>query len=77
MTIQEMAATAREHWKQYPKTYKKMVKNGHLISESEAAARLTKSEMDALMLIGHTEAEAWQASRCLFILIDPAKEYRI
>jgi len=50
------------------------VDKGNLIKWSEAAAKLRKMEMDALMLVGYTEEEARQAKRELYILIDPVKE---
>jgi hypothetical protein len=50
-----------------------MVKNDALIKESEAAARLTRMEMDALMLLKMSEEEAWQASRHLFIFLTKEK----
>lgn len=63
-----MAALAREHWKKVnPEIYRQMVEDEALEKESEAAAKLTMSEMKALMMIGMTEQEAWQASRELFI----------
>lgn len=68
MNLQQMAAQARDHWKKTnPKVYRKMVKNGDLERESEAAAKLTMSEMKTLMMGGMTEQEAWQESRHLFI----------
>ncbi len=77
MTIPEMAAMAREHWKSVnPKVYQQMKKNKELVACSEAATRLTQREMQAQMLVnGNDEAKAWEASRELFILTDPAKEY--
>lgn len=44
-----------------------MVEDGALVGESEAAAKLTMREMEALMSIGMSEQEAWQESRHLFI----------
>lgn len=76
MTIPEMAALAREHWAQYPETFRLMVKNKAVQKESEAAAKLTMMEMRTLMLGGATEAEAWEASRELFILVNPKNIYR-
>ena len=68
MNLPQMAAQAREHWKvTNPEIYKQMVEDGALIEESEASARLTMREMEALMLIGMSEQEAWQESRHLFI----------
>ena len=63
-----MAAQAREHWKvTNPEVYHQMVEDGALVGESEAAAKLTMREMEALMSIGMSEQEAWQESRHLFI----------
>lgn len=71
MTIDEMAAIARDHWKKTnPTVFRKMVKNKDLEKESVAAAGLTLMEMKTLMRGGFTEEEAWQASRHLFILLD-------
>lgn len=71
MTIDEMAAIARDHWmKTNPSVFRKMVKNKDLEKESVAAAELTLMEMKTLMRGGMTEEEAWQASRHLFILSD-------
>ena len=68
MNIPQMAAQAREHWKvTNPEIYQQMVEDGALELESEAAAKLTMKEMEALMLIGMSEQEAWQESRHLFI----------
>lgn len=68
MNIPQMAAQAREHWKvTNPEVYQQMVEDGALVGESEAAARLTMREMEALMSIGRSEQEAWQESRHLFI----------
>ena len=68
MNIPQMAAMAREHWKKTnPEIYRQMVEDKALIAESEASARLTQREMDALMLLKMTEQEAWQESRHLFI----------
>ena len=77
MTIPEMASLARQHWKvANPKVYQQMIDRGELQSESEAAARLTLREMQAQMLVnGNDETKAWEASRELFILTDPAKNY--
>ncbi len=70
MNVPEMAALARDHWKKTnPETYQRMVNDNALVAESEAAARLTLREMKALMLLKMTEAEAWQASRHLFIFM--------
>lgn len=78
MTIPEMAATAKQHWKEnYPETYKRMVKNGDLEKEAVACAKLTMDEMKSLMAVKYTEAEAWEASRELFILCNPKKHYRL
>ena len=68
MNIQQMAAQARQHWKETnPEIYRQMVEDNALEAESEAAAKLTMSEMKALMLIGMSQQEAWQESRHLFI----------
>lgn len=68
MNILQMAALARDHWKKTnPEIYRQMVEDKALIECSEAAARLTQREMDALMLLKVTEEEAWQGSRHLFI----------
>lgn len=69
MTLPEMAAQARQAWKEInPEVYREMVENQELEACSEAAARLTKREMDTLMTgTAMTEAEAWEASRHLFI----------
>lgn len=68
MNIQQMAAQARDHWKQInPEIYRQMVEDKVLEKESEAAAKLTLAEMKTLMLGGATEQEAWQDSRKLFI----------
>lgn len=68
MNLNQMAKLAREHWKvTNPKVYREMVKDGELISESEAAAKLTMREMEAQMMIGVPEASAWEASKELFI----------
>ena len=68
MNIPQMAALAREHWKKTnPEVYRQMVEDDALVACSEAAAKLTMSEMKALMLIGMTKQEAWQESRHLFI----------
>lgn len=68
MTDQQMAALAREHWKEEnPRVYWKMVRRGDLEKESMAPAQLTRMEMNALMRVMMTEEEAWQASRHLFI----------
>lgn len=76
MTEQEIAAIARQHWKSVnPEIYQKMQENGDLEKESAAAARLTLREMNDLMLVGRSEAQAWQESRELFVLIDPVKTY--
>lgn len=76
MMIQEMAAMAREHWKAYyPETYRVMERRNDLVKESEAAAKLTRREMDTLMKGKMTEVEAWEASRSLFIFSDPSKDY--
>jgi len=40
-----------------------MVEDKTLVGESEAAAKLTMSEMKTLMLGGLTEQEDWQVSR--------------
>lgn len=74
MNIQQMAALAREHWKDVnPEVYQHMVKNNDLEKESEAAAFLTKKEMDTLMLLKISEQEAWQESRHLFIYVTKDK----
>jgi len=68
MNIQQMAAQARDHWKKInPEIYRQMVEDKALEAESEAAAKLTLSEMKTLMLGGLTEQQAWEASRTLFI----------
>ena len=74
MNIPEMAAMAREHWKKTNReTYNLMVKNKELVAESEAAARLTLREMQALMTVKMSEQEAWQESRHLFIFLTKEK----
>ena len=68
MNIQQMAAQARDHWKvTNPEIYRQMVEDKALETESEAAAKLTMREMEALMLLKMSEQEAWQESRHLFI----------
>lgn len=68
MNVQQMAAQARDHWKKTnPKIYQQMVEDKALKKVSEAAASLTISEIDALMMIGIPEQTAWQESRQLFI----------
>jgi len=63
-----MAAQAREHWKvTNPEIYRQMVEDNALEACSEAAAKLTMREMEALKLIGMSQREAWQESRHLFI----------
>jgi len=42
-----------------PEAYQQMVEDKALIAESEAAAKLTMSEMKTLMLGGMTKQEAW------------------
>ena len=77
MTVEEMAALAKEHCKEVnPKVYRRMVKRGDLEASALASARLTLMKMKTLMHGGFmSEDEAWQASRTLFIFCDPAKEY--
>ncbi len=75
-----MAAQAREHWKvTNPEVYQQMVEDNALEGESEAAAKLTMREMQALMQTGMSKREAWQESRHLFIFKTKeqiAKAYR-
>jgi hypothetical protein len=74
MNLKEMAAIALDHWKTYyPKETSQLEKKGMLDSEAIGAAKLTQMEMGALMLVGQTEAEAWQQARTLWILNDPLK----
>jgi hypothetical protein len=74
MNIPEMAALAKAYWKEYhPQHYAAMVKKNLLIEEAEAAAELTRKEMDDLKSVGRTEAEAWEASRTIFIFTKPDK----
>jgi hypothetical protein len=74
MNIPEMAALARDHWqKTNPRVYRRMVSDNALVSESEAAVKLTLMEMNALMLLKKTEQEAWQESRHLFIFLTKEK----
>lgn len=50
MTIPQMAALARDHWKKTnPEVFRKMVKNKDLEKESVAAAELTLMEMKTLI----------------------------
>jgi hypothetical protein len=77
MTIEEMAAEAKKHWRQYPAIYRKMQRRKVLDKEAIAAAKLTQREMKALMRVGATEEDAYQDSCHLFILTDPAKNYRL
>jgi len=81
MTIPQMAALARDHWKKTnPEVYQRMVDNSDLEKEAIAAANLTQMEMNTLMKGGMSEAEAWQASRHLFIFADAdsiAREYNV
>jgi hypothetical protein len=61
-----------DRWKTYyPKETSQLEKKGTLQREAEASAELTQLEMDALMLVGQTEAEAWQQARTLWILNNP------
>jgi len=70
MNVPEMAALARDHWKETcPKAYRQLEKDKLLQAESEAAAKLTLREMEALMKVKMSEQEAWQASRHLFIFL--------
>lgn len=81
MTIPQMTALAKDHWKvTNPEVYRRMVDNNDLEKEAAAAARLTLMEMQTLMKGGLSETEAWQASRELFILATPeaiAREYNV
>lgn len=71
-----MAAMAKEHWKQYyPEHYQVMVRKGMLEQEAEAAAKLTRREMDVNKLVGMTEQEAWEAAREIFILAQPDRSW--
>ena len=80
MNLQQMAALAREHWKETnPEVYQQMVEDDALKAESEAAAKLTMKEMETLMKAGMSNTVAWQESRHLFILKTEeaiAKAYR-
>jgi len=68
MTTKQMAAQAREHWKvTNPEIYRQMIEDNALVESSEAAAKLTMREVEALKLIGMSQREAWQESRHLFI----------
>ena len=76
MTIPQMAALAKDHWKAVlPELYQTLQENGKLEREAEASAELTMKEMETLMKGGMSEAEAWQASRNLFIF-SPERELR-
>lgn len=78
MNVQELAVIALDHWKRYPETYQAMKKAGQLQKEAEAAARLTLAEMETLMYRGAmTEHDAWEASRNIFILTDPSKNWSL
>lgn len=76
MTIEEMTMEALDHWyTHHRKTFNRMKARGDVGRQAEAAARLTRLEMDTWIKGGATEYEAWEASRELFILCDPAKHY--
>lgn len=81
MTIPQMAALAKDHWKKTnPEVYQRMVDNNDLEKEAIAAAKLTQMEINTLMKGGMSEAEAWQASRHLFIFAEAdsiAREYNV
>jgi hypothetical protein len=76
MNLLEMAAIAKQHWREhYPEGYKKLKKNGHLESEAMGAAKLTMREIEANRKAGMSESQAWEAARGLFILADPLNGY--
>lgn len=76
MNVKEMAMIGLQHWNEVnPEFVKELAKKIDLQTELEASARLTLREMETLMLGGMSEAEAWQASREIFLLKDPEEKY--
>ena len=72
MTVKQIALMAKQHWLETDPEYMREVANIlDLDREAEAAARLTLQEMETHLQSGLTEAEAWQASREIFIFNDP------
>lgn len=52
------------HWKEFqPKRYQELKKSGLLKKEAEAAAELTRKELEDLMRQGATFYEAWEQVR--------------
>jgi hypothetical protein len=73
MNIRELMEEGRTHWSQfYPDHCATLADRGELEHELEASALLTRMEMDILKRqYGYSEAEAWQASRELFLIARP------
>lgn len=75
MNERQITEIAKQHWlEEYPSGYRQLAKEGRLEKEAIAAAKLTLAEMEAQMLVGATEQEAWESSRELFVLTDPITE---
>jgi hypothetical protein len=73
MNIREMMEEGRAHWLRfYPEHCATLADRGELEHELEASASLTRMEMDTIKRqYGYSEAEAWQASRELFLITRP------
>lgn len=71
MTLDEMKMQAIRHWKTY---HRKLVKNWmpeDFQREAQAAAELTRQEMDDLKMIGLDERTAWTEVKTLYCIAPP------
>ncbi len=73
MTLQEMQqATVNFWWTQFRSQAQAMGKE-EVLKQAMACARLTRKEMDNLLMIGLDEETAWTEARNLFCLAPPPK----
>jgi len=72
--LQALAMKAQKHWAKYlPAKTRELKAEGRFETESLAAAKLTKAEIETLMMQGFQEYQAEEIALPMFILLRPEK----
>jgi Fe-S cluster biosynthesis and repair protein YggX len=70
----QIAEMCKTHWKAYfPEAHAMLVQESRLEKEAQGSAKLTLAEMEALMLGGMDEKQAYSEASRLFVTTDPTK----
>lgn len=75
MSVMELTALARKHWKKWlPEKTAELRANGTFNEETQGAATLAQAEIETLMKAGYQEHEAREVALPMFVLLPPEEE---